>query len=130
MEKIENQNITFFLQKQKNNSTKTLVFPCFFGNPESVAEIWRIIFRGRTKPRTEKKENLPKIENAKNGKHYISPDFLMCPKGRVNKQAGGGGGVFLTQLGRQICFWTLVFEGPFSKVESTQTLLYYKNSKK
>ena len=73
-----------------------------------------IIFRGRTNPRTEEKENGPKIENAKNGKHYFSPVFLLSPKGRVNKRAGGGrffdtgrsSDLFLDPV-----FWGSIFKG-------------------
>ena len=107
-------------------STKTLVFPCFLGLPEKRAELGRIIFRGRTNPRTEKKETGQKSRTRKT-ENTIFP-LIFCRLQREELISGPGGGVFLIQVGRQICFWTLFFAGPFSKVESTQTILYYKNS--
>ena len=107
---VINKNITKKTEKQVHENP---CFPLFFGNPKKRAEIGRIIFRGQTKPRTEKKENGPKIENVKNGKHYFSPDFLMSPKGRVNKRAGGGGFDIArsTDLFLDPLFWKSIFKG-------------------
>ena len=70
---------------------KKPLFSPVFGHPGGVGKFLRIIFFWRrTKPKTKKQEKWAKKQNPKIGKHCFSPDFLMVPKGRVNKRSGGG----------------------------------------
>ena len=105
----------------RDKQKKTLFFPGFWPPRKSGTNFEDNFSAANKTQKQKKKKNGPLIENAKIGKRYFSPDFLMPPKGRVNKRAGGGGGVFLMQLGRRRSFWTLFFGGPISKVECTQT---------
>ena len=72
-------------------SKKTLFFfSLFLATSEEREKFWGQFFGGEQ----SHQKNGPKNENAKIGKRYFSPDFLMPPKGRVNKRSGGGGAFF------------------------------------
>ena len=89
-EKHEHKDTTWKNTITKTNcheTSKKPLFSSFFGHPGRVGKFLRIIFWRRTKPKTK---NRPKNENPKIGKRYFSRDFLMAPKGRVNKRSGGG----------------------------------------
>ena len=69
---------------------KTLFFSVFWP-PRKSGTNFEDNFSAANKTKTKNKRNGPKIENAKIGKRYFPLTFLMPPKGRVNKRAGGWG---------------------------------------
>ena len=64
-------------------------FSLFFGHPERVAQILRIIFRRWAKPKTKKERKMGQKSRTQESENAIFPWFCMPPKGRVNKRARG-----------------------------------------
>ena len=113
-----------FDKKRENNSTKTLVFPCFFWQPwKRGRNLGGYFFGGEQKNQgTEKKENGPKIKNAKNGKRYFALIFWCLQKEELISRPGGGG--FLdtalsTVLFLDPLFWGSIFKGRVNANEIT-----------
>ena len=90
-------------QRPRDNQKKRLVFPVFWPHRKSGTN-----FEDNFSVANKTKEMRQK-SRTQNRKTFIFPWFLMPPKGRVNKRAGGGG--VLMQLGRQRYFLDPSFLG-------------------